>query len=60
MPAKDQDSVPAWLGRLLCWLGVHDFRLVECTIGFGTAGRVETVECRRCGFTTTRQGKGED
>ena len=60
MPAKDQGNVPAWLGRLLCRLGVHDFRLVECTIGFGRGGRVETVECRRCGFTTTRQGKCED
>jgi hypothetical protein len=60
VPAKDQGGVPAWLGRVLCWFGVHDFRLVECTIGFGRGGRVETVECRRCGFATTRQGKGED
>ena len=60
MPATDQTKVPAWLGRLLCWLGVHDYRLVECIIGFGPGGLVEKVECRRCGYTTTRQGKGED
>lgn len=59
MPAKEQGNVPAWLGRLLCWLGVHDFRLVECTLGFGAGGRVETVECRRCGHTITRHGKDE-
>jgi hypothetical protein len=60
VPAKDQGKVPTWLGRLLCRLGVHDYRLVECTLGFGAGGRVETVECRRCGYTTTRQGKSED
>ena len=60
MPAKDQGNAPAWLGRLLCWLGVHDYRLVESTLGFGVGGRVEKVECRRCGYMTTRQGKGED
>jgi hypothetical protein len=47
VPATDQSNVPGWLGRLLCWLGVHDYRLVEVTIGFGPGGRVETVECRR-------------
>lgn len=60
MPAKAQGKLPAWLGRLLCWLGVHDYRLVECSIGFGAGGWVERVECRRCGYTTTRRGKRED
>ena len=45
----------AWAGRLLCFLGVHDFRLVESIGGFGLAGSVEKVECRRCGFVTTRR-----
>ena len=60
MPAKEQGKAPAWLGRLLCGLGVHDYRLVECTIGFGVSGRIERVECRRCGYTTTRLSKAED
>jgi len=43
------------VGRLLCWLGVHDFRVVDVTFGFGAGGSVERVECRRCGLVTTHQ-----
>ena len=48
--------MPGWLGRLLCLVGVHDFRLIESIGGFGAGGQVEKVECRRCGYVTTRQG----
>ena len=43
------------VGRLLCWLRVHDFRVVDVTFGFGAGGSVERVECRRCGLVTTHQ-----
>ncbi len=46
-------KLPPLLGRFLCWLGVHDFRVVSKTFEFGTEG-VERVECRRCGVTVTR------
>ena len=39
---------------LLCFLGFHDFRVVEVTMGFGSSGTVEKVECRRCGLVTAR------
>jgi hypothetical protein len=41
--------------RLLCFLGFHDFRVVEVTVGFGPSGAVEKVECRRCGHLTARR-----
>ena len=41
--------------RLLCLLGFHDIHVVEVTMGFGPAGAVEKVECRRCGLLTTRR-----
>ena len=41
--------------RLLCFLGFHDFRVVEATMSFGASGAVEKVECRHCGFRTTRR-----
>ncbi len=44
----------ALLGRLLCWLGIHDFRVVDVTLGFGDAGNVEKVQCDRCGITVLR------
>ncbi len=40
---------------LLCFLGFHDFRVVEVTMGFGSSGNVEKVECRRCGRLTARR-----
>ncbi len=40
--------------RLLCFLGFHDFRVVEVTMGFGPSGAVEKVEYRRCGHLTAR------
>ncbi len=48
-------KLPSLLIRLLCRLGYHDFRIIRKTCGFGTAGGIETVECLRCGVTTTRQ-----
>ena len=47
-------DLPPLLGRLLCWFGIHDFRLVSETFGFGTGGAIEKVECRRCGIYVTR------
>ncbi len=41
--------------RLACFLGFHDFRVVEVTMGFGPSGAVEKVECRRCGHLTARR-----
>ncbi len=43
------------LGRFLCWLGFHDFRVIDRTFEFGAGGSVEKVECRRCGVIMTRQ-----
>ncbi len=41
------------LGRIFCWLGFHDYRVVNVTYEFG-AGAVEKDQCRRCGATRTR------
>ncbi len=42
------------LGRVLCQLGLHKFRLLEVTEAFGPAGVVEKVECERCHVVATR------
>jgi len=44
-----------FVGWLLCWLGIHDFRVVDVSFGFGEGGSVERVECRRCGLVTVRK-----
>jgi hypothetical protein len=42
-------------GNLLCWLGFHDFRVLEKTFQFGAGSGIEKVECSRCGVIVTRQ-----
>lgn len=59
MQAKEASRLSVWLGRLLCLVGAHDFRLVETIGGFGPAGQVEKVECRRCGAVTTRRARAD-
>ena len=44
-----------FISRLLCWVGMHDFHVIDATFSFGQSGAVETVECQRCGYRTTRQ-----
>ena len=51
---NDMVKLPPQIGRFLCWLGFHDFRVVSKTFGFGTDG-VEKDVCRRCGHTITRK-----
>ena len=43
------------LDRLKCWLGCHNFKLLEVTLGFGEAGDVEKVECSRCSLVISRE-----
>jgi hypothetical protein len=48
--------VPTILGRLLCLLGIHDFRILEVTYGFAPGSDVQRLQCRRCGRITTTSG----
>lgn len=43
-----------WAARALCLFGIHDYRLIDVTFGFGSGGNVQRVRCRRCGHATTR------
>ena len=44
------------LGKLLCWLGFHDFHVISRSFEFRAGAAVEKVEYRRCGLRMTRQG----
>ncbi|MBC8270097.1 MAG: hypothetical protein H8E36_15250 [Rhodospirillaceae bacterium] len=48
-------DIPNIIGRLLCWLGLHDFQVVEKTFGFSDDDNVEKVRCRRCGESYIRE-----
>ena len=51
----EEMDISGIIGRLLCRLGFHSFRVIDVTLGFGGAGGVEKVECRRCGGIMTRE-----
>ena len=54
--AESRDRIHNWIGRLLCQFGFHKYRLIEVDGTFGGGVQVEKVECRRCGYATTRSG----
>jgi hypothetical protein len=45
------------IDRIKCWIGIHNFRVLEITFGFGEAGDVEKVECNRCSLIISRNKK---
>ena len=52
----DDEGIPLArrLARLLCRVGLHDFRIVEVSVGFGDGTGVVTETCQRCGLTVRR------
>lgn len=41
--------MPDILSRVLCYLGLHDYVLIDATFGFGAPGGISKLRCRRCG-----------
>jgi len=41
---------------MLCWLGIHRYRIISSTFGFGPGGTVERVQCKICGIKKIRKG----
>jgi hypothetical protein len=56
-PESGKPRLPPWLGRWLCRLGLHDFRVVDVSFGFGPGETIEHVRCRRCDALGLRQGR---
>jgi len=52
---KVLDRLLKRLGQIACLVGLHDFRVVEVTFGFGGSDAIEKLECRRCGRTAARR-----
>ena len=48
-------NLPTPLGKLLCGLGMHEFRVLDKSFGLRTNEGVERVECTRCGLRMTRK-----
>ncbi len=43
------------ISLLLCWLGIHRYRIISSTFGFGPSGTAENVQCKICGIKKIRK-----
>ena len=41
--------------KILCLFGIHDYQIISSTLGFGSAGGVQRLQCKRCGYTKTKK-----
>jgi len=38
------------LGILLCWLGIHRYKVIDISFGFAAGDSVRTIKCKICGI----------
>ena len=38
------------LSLLLCWVGIHQYKIIDVTYGFGTSDSIKTREYKICGI----------
>ena len=43
------------LGLLLCWLGIHRYKVIDISFGFAAGDSVRTIKCKICGITKIRK-----
>ena len=41
------------LGLLLCWLGIHQYKIIDVKYGFGASDSIRALECKICGIKKT-------
>ena len=35
---------------LVCWLGIHRYKIIDITFGFGKGGSIQKLKCKICGI----------
>ena len=48
-------AVKRKLGLLLCWLGIHRYKVIDISFGFAAGDSVRTVKCKICGIEEIRK-----
>ena len=46
----------AKLSLLLCLLGIHRYKVIDISFGFGVGGSVRTIQCKICGIKKIKKG----
>ena len=41
---------------LLCWLGIHRYKIIDTAFGFGAGGTTKRVQCKICGKQKITRG----
>ena len=54
LPLCKLDDRPPVYYRVACWMGFHDFELLEVQLSFGAGAGVEKVKCHHCGIVMLR------
>ena len=49
-------AVKTKLGLLLCWLGIHRYKVIDISFGFVSGDTVKTIKCKICGISKIRKG----
>ena len=44
------------LSLLLCWLGIHRYKVIDISFGFASGDSVKTIKCKNCGIRKIRKG----
>jgi hypothetical protein len=43
------------LDKLLCWFGIHQYKVIDISFGFAAGDSVRTIECKICGIKKIRK-----
>jgi hypothetical protein len=44
------------LAYLLCFLGLHRYKIINIDFSFGKAGNIMKVQCKICGYIKIKKG----
>ena len=48
-------AVKRKLGLLLCWFGIHRYKVIDISFGFAAGDSVRTIKCKICGVEEIRK-----
>jgi len=48
-------AVERKLGLLLCWFGIHRYKVIDISFGFAAGDSVRTIKCKICGVEKIRK-----
>ena len=43
-------AVKRKLGLLLCWFGIHRYKVIDISFGFAAGDSIRTIKCQNCGI----------